>query len=277
MPARSRTGSPRGPASRASAHRSWRQACSGRARHAPVHRRIGREAGLQRKDVRRQVGEAFRYRVETGFRAEQREPRRPDVGGDQAAGGVGVEHDLEQVARIEAEDGATVGTDIADPLQPGLQPFHSIERRRKDHIMNLAGLTAALVDVADLAAEDEAHRRVTCGRNLTLDRGRRIVAEPKQTILGRYELLPHLGQPARMGDVARSDDMDPLELRPARRCSKVRFGLVAREKCEWMWRSAMSLMGAFSAFTSPAHSQLRRRKNHSIVPATSMQTPQNAG
>ena len=54
-------------------------------RHAPVHRRIGREAGLQGEDVRRQVAEALLHRVEAGLRAEQREPGRPDVRGDQVA------------------------------------------------------------------------------------------------------------------------------------------------------------------------------------------------
>ena len=34
----------------------------------------------------------------------------------------------------------------------------------------------------------------------------------------------------------------PLSCAQRVRCSKVRFGLVAREKWEWMWRSATSFM-----------------------------------
>ena len=132
------------------------------------------------------------------------------------AGGIGVEDDLKQVAGIQAEDGATVGANVADPLQPGLQPFHRIERRRKDDVVDLSGLTTALVNVADLAAQHEAHRRVAGRRRLSLNRGRQIGLQPIQSILGWRQLLAHLCQPARMGDVARPDDMDPLELRPAR-------------------------------------------------------------
>ena len=132
------------------------------------------------------------------------------------AGGIGVEDDLEQVARIEAEDGAAVGADIADPLQTGLQLLDCVKRRRKDHVMDLAGLTTSLVDIADLAAQHEAHRRVTGRRHLVLHRGRVLVLQPKQTVFGRYQLLAHLGKPAGVGNIAGSDDVDAFELRPAR-------------------------------------------------------------
>ena len=50
-------------------------------RHPPVHRRVRREAGLDREDVLREVPVAVVDGVESGLRAEGGEPRRPDVGG----------------------------------------------------------------------------------------------------------------------------------------------------------------------------------------------------
>ncbi len=48
-------------------------------RQPPVHRRIGRQPGLHREDVRRQVAVARDNRVEARLRAERGEPRRPDM------------------------------------------------------------------------------------------------------------------------------------------------------------------------------------------------------
>ena len=123
------------PASPASAHRSWRPGCSDRG--CDTRQFIGGSderpvSSAKMCGVRSPKHSADR--VEAGFRAEQREPRRPDVRGDQVAGGVGLEDDLEQVARVEAEDGAAVGADVADLLQPGLQPLRpprtTAQRRR---------------------------------------------------------------------------------------------------------------------------------------------------
>ena len=131
------------------------------------------------------------------------------------ASGIGLQHDLQQVTRVQPQNRPAVGPDVADPLQPGLQPLHRLKRRRKDDVVDLARLIAALVDVADLAAEDEAHRAAAGGRHIGLDRGGQVGAQPEQTLFGGHELVAHLRQPAGVRDVARPDDVDALELRPA--------------------------------------------------------------
>jgi hypothetical protein len=83
------------------------------AGHAPVHFGVTRQARLDREDVFRQVGVAIRHPVESRLRAENREPRRPGVRGDQIAAVAAFQGDLQQVARVEAEDGPAVGGEIA--------------------------------------------------------------------------------------------------------------------------------------------------------------------
>ena len=86
----------------------------------PIHGRVGRKAGFQGEDVWGQVAETFLHRIEAGFGAEHRKPGGPDVGGDEVAPGVVFEDNLQQVPAVQAQDGAAIGPDVADALQPGL-------------------------------------------------------------------------------------------------------------------------------------------------------------
>ena len=181
---------------------------------APVHRRIGGETGLHGEDVGREVGIALAHRVEPRLGAEDREPRGPDVGRDQVAAGVHLKHDLQQVAAVEAQDRATVGADVADLLQFRLQPRGGLERRREDDVVHLPGALVLLVDVADLAADQEAHGPAARRRHLVGQARRVFRLEPEQPGFRRLKLLAQLRQPAGMGDVAGGHHLHPLELRP---------------------------------------------------------------
>jgi hypothetical protein len=56
-------------------------------------------------------------RVETGLGTENREPRCPRVRGNEVGAGIALQRDLEKMARVKAEDRATVGREIADLRQ----------------------------------------------------------------------------------------------------------------------------------------------------------------
>jgi len=77
------------------------------------------------------------------------------MGRDQPGAGIGGEDDLEQIARVQTEDGAAVGADVADPFEPLLEDGRCGEGGEKDHVMDLAHLPLFFIDAADLAGEDE--------------------------------------------------------------------------------------------------------------------------
>ena len=130
------------------------------------------------------------------------------------AGGIDVEDDLEQVARIEAQNRAAVGADVADFFQRSLDFCHGVEVRREDHVMDLARLAVLFIDAADFAAQQEAHGRMAGRRRRLLHRGRQIVFQTKKPVFGWLQAGAHLLQPARMGNIAAANDMHAFELRP---------------------------------------------------------------
>ena len=161
-----------------------------------------------------EIAEAGFHRVEARFRAEHREPGRPDVGGDEMAAFVHSEDDFEQVAAVQSQDGATVGADVADLLQFDLYFFHGGEGREEDEVVHLAHGVVAFVDVADLAAEDEAHLTPTRRGHLFTHSCGKLVFEAEETVLGGFEFGAHLLQPAGVGHIPCGEEVDPLDLRP---------------------------------------------------------------
>ncbi len=119
-------------------------------RDRPVHRRIRGETGLQGKDVLAEVVETLLDGVEAGTGTEQREPRRPDVGGDEKAFRGCGEDDFKEIAGVETKDGAAVRFDIADGGETGIDPLGGRKVGDIKEIMDLAGGACALVDGAHL-------------------------------------------------------------------------------------------------------------------------------
>ena len=124
--------------------------------HAPVHRRVGGQAGLDRVDVRGQVVKAVLHRIKARERAKHGKMRRPDVRGDELRIPAGIQRQLEQVAAVQPEDGAAVRPDVADCLEPRGELVRRLEAGQEDHVMYLARLAVALIDRADLARDYKA-------------------------------------------------------------------------------------------------------------------------
>jgi hypothetical protein len=136
------------------------QAVAVQAGHPPVDRRVGAQAGLDGEDVVGEVGVAVGDGVEARLAAQGREPRRPDVRGHEVAVLAGLEGDLEQVARVQAQDGPAVGAEVADPSERGGEPGHRVQVGQIDQVVHLARMVVALVDRGDLDAQREPGLRV---------------------------------------------------------------------------------------------------------------------
>ena len=183
-------------------------------RDAPTHGWVGGKASLHGKDLIGQIAKTFFHRVKTRLGAKHGKPRRPDVGGDKVAARVGLQRNLQQITRIQPQDRPAIGANVANALQPGLKEIKRRKAGEKAEIVHFAHLVMALVDVADLAAQQKAHRGVTGCGHLRLDRRKQLLFQPKEPILRRLQLGAQLGQPARVGNIPRGHHLHPLDLRP---------------------------------------------------------------
>jgi hypothetical protein len=176
----------------------------------PVHRRIGGQAGLHREDVIGQVGVAVPHRVEAGLRAEDGEPRRPHVRGHQEAARAGRQRDVQQVTRVEPEDGPAVRGQVADPGQRRGDPVSLIEAGRVEQVVHLPGPVIASVDGGDFHREHEPDRSGAAGRGVADEPSLQVRPDPEQAGLGRNEGLPQLRRPRRVGEVAGAEHPQAL-------------------------------------------------------------------
>jgi len=189
-------------------------------RETPVHGRVGRQPGLHRKNPLAQIVVTLFDRVEARFRAQHREPGRPDVGGNQVALVAQLADHLQQVARIEPQDGTPVGGDIADPLQAAAQTVGLVQLGHVDQMVDLARALALLVDRGNLHLEHETHR-TQLGRAGTVCHGvvcqgcQHLVAQPEQPGAVGCQLFSDLGKPAGVGKVAGAQEPNALAHRPA--------------------------------------------------------------
>ena len=176
---------------------------------APVHRRVGGKARLQRVHMGRQVPEAFLHRIEPGKRPEEREVRRPDVRRDVHGLRARLQHDLQQVVAVQAEDGPAVAVQVPDGLELLGQGLRLVQARQQQHVVHLPRAPAALVDRADLAGDDET-------RLLRLHfRGQaQVLAQAVQSLLRGDEGLAQLCAPGGVRKVARAHDPQALIPRP---------------------------------------------------------------
>ena len=186
-------------------------------REPPVHRRVGGEPRLHRKDVPGEVAVALFDGIEAGLRAERREPRRPDVGRQEIGVRSALQRDLQEIARVEPEDWAAVGGDVADRRQPGREAVDGVEVRRVDQVVDLPGLLAFLVDRGDLGGEHES-RQSACGtarrRQLRCHLRLDLRPEAEEAGLGGDQLLLQLREPPRVDAVARRYHGDAPPRRP---------------------------------------------------------------
>jgi hypothetical protein len=135
--------------------------------------------------------------------------------GDEKGVGRGCERDFQEIARIEAEDRAPVGFDVADAGQARRHARRGLEVGRVDEIVYLAHPIATAVDAADLDRQHETNRGATGRRDLGVHRPRQFLAQDKKPVARGNQLLAQFGEPARMGEVASGDHGDPFALGPA--------------------------------------------------------------
>ena len=136
------------------------------------------------------------------------------MGGDEDVVFVGLQDDLQQVPGIQPQDGAAVGGDVAELSQLVLDLLYGLEVRGQDHMVNLAGLVALLVDGADLRGEHETNVPVG-GPVVTRPRVETPLGlEAEQPRLGRLDFFPKLLSPAGMGEIPRAHNRDPLDATP---------------------------------------------------------------
>src|SRR4030065_270417 len=81
-------------------------------------------------------------------------PRR---GGGGAADAAGAErgHNADEMPGVQAEDGAAVRAQVAQPGESAVDFFHGLEVRRQKQGVDFPGLALLGVDEADLGGEDE--------------------------------------------------------------------------------------------------------------------------
>ena len=179
------------------------------SRHAPVHRRIGREPGFHRVNFARQIAKALFQAIEAGKRAQQGKVRRPDVGGDEHGARAGVQRDLQQIAAIEAQNRPAIRMDVANGLQPLRKRLRACEIRQKDHAMHFAGFAILLINGADFPADHKARRLA-----LHLAGQTQIWLQRIQPFFRRFQRVFQLFAPGRVGKIARGHQRNALAPRP---------------------------------------------------------------
>ena len=153
------------------------------------------------------------------FEPRGREPRGPDVGGDEVRAGVGLQGDLQQVPGVEPQDRPSVRMEVADPREAPGHPVHRLEVRGVDEMVNLPGLVELLVDGRDLDRKHEpgGGRAAPAGRRQpAFDEPLQIGPQAVEARLRGHELLLQLRPPRRMREVAGADDGDAFLARPER-------------------------------------------------------------
>ena len=86
-------------------------------RDPPVHGGVGGEPGFQGVNVGQACLKALLQGIEAAAAPQYRKPGGPDMGRDHQGLGVGLQHQLQHLPGIQAQDGAAVGGDVAQAAQ----------------------------------------------------------------------------------------------------------------------------------------------------------------
>ncbi len=186
-----------------------------------VHGRVRGKTGFQGENMFRKVGKAVFQPVKAGFGAEQGKPGRPDMGGDQHCLGHGFQHDFQQVARVQPQNGPSVGIEIADLGQAFGKAVRAFHIRHKNQVVHLAHFAVSLVNGADFRLKAEQRPRpVRMGAGLRSTQNFQLFRLAFQTIeaagLVKNQLFPQFRPPLRMGEIAGSQHIYALAARPGR-------------------------------------------------------------
>ena len=139
----------------------------------PIRGRIGREAGFHGENFRTQIAVTLFDGVEARLRAQDSEPGRPDMGGNQTTSFARAQHYLQQVAGIELQGRTPVGAKRAETLQFFYQAACAGEVGHVNHMMHLVRPAVFFVDRGYLHLEHEVGcvQRTRCSGQWTVDNG----------------------------------------------------------------------------------------------------------
>ncbi len=157
---------------------------------------------------------AVGYCVKPRFGSQNSKPWCPDVRGHQVTARPRVQRDLQQVTRVEAEDGPPIGRQVPDLGQGDGDGGRRLEGGCIKKVVDLPGHPVTLIDGGDLGRKQEAHLWVAAGRGGPLQSRLERGAEAKQARLGRLERLGEFPGPGRVGEVAGANHGDALARRP---------------------------------------------------------------
>jgi len=86
--------------------------------------------------MRNKISETFLDGVKSGFGAEQREPGRPDMCGNEEGPVAHLQNDLEKISRIESENGPPIGCDVPNTLKTFVELLNRIEVRKEYEVVD---------------------------------------------------------------------------------------------------------------------------------------------
>ena len=171
-----------------------------------------------------EVFKAFVQTVEAGLGAEEREPRRPDVGGNHVGAG-NVQHYGKQILDVQTENGTPVGLQIADGFQLFAEPVGGLEIRHIDQAVYLAHRSVLLVDRTDFRLQHEAgfprfHAGEVGNFAGQIFAGKRRFQAEEAAFVVEFEGVAQFLPPDGMREVARGQHVDALDSGPCRQMGK---------------------------------------------------------
>ena len=101
--------------------------------------------------MRCKVSEAFIQGVKAGFGTKERKPGSPDVGRDEKRPVGHFDYDLEQIPRIQTQNGPPVRSEVSDSTKSLIQPDYGIHIRHEDQMVQFPCPSIPLVDTAYLS------------------------------------------------------------------------------------------------------------------------------
>ena len=149
------------------------------------------------------------------------EPRRPNVRRNEIRAVARFERDFEQMTRVETEDGATVGVEIAEAREPGDKAFRRREVGHVMQVMHFPRLVVLLVDRRNFDLQKKPRRLAGKRGNLFRAPAFQLRIQSKQSRLGGHEFVFDFCEPLRMREIAGAEDGDAFLRRPERHVFEV--------------------------------------------------------
>jgi len=188
----------------------------------PVHLGIRGQARLQGENLVAQIAETVLDTVEPGLGSEQGEPRRPDMGWNNISQRVRFQNHLQQVARVQAQDGTAIRSEVAHLAKTGVEFLCRVQPRHEHQVVHFTDLPPPLVDGADLRTQEKTHilnSKVTgIPGQLRLDPFG--IAQSEQAVFFGFELFAYHLHPAGMSEIARGQDVDSFDRGPGQEVSR---------------------------------------------------------